>query len=105
MMIVEERNYAFAPTDLPGFLKIYEEEGVHIATRVLGNLLGYFRTEVGSDLNEVVHLWGFEDLNDRALRRAALWQDAQWLDFAVRCPAPIRQRNRLLMPTAWSPIR
>jgi hypothetical protein len=104
-MIVEERNYAFAPSDMAHFLDIYEKEGVFIATRVLGNLLGYFRTEVGPDLNEVVHLWGFSDLNDRAARRAALWNDAQWLDFATRCPAPLRQHNRLLTPTAWSPIR
>lgn len=104
-MIVEERNYAFSPADLPRFLDIYEAEGVRIATRLLGNLIGYFRTEVGSDLNEVVHLWGFDDLNDRAIRRAALWADAEWLDFAARCPAPLRQRNRLLAPTSWSPIR
>lgn len=104
-MIVEERNYAFLPVDLGRFLEIYEAEGVHIATRCLGNLLGYFRTEVGPDLNEVVHLWGFQDLNDRAVRRAALWADPDWVDFAKRCPAPVRQRNRLLAPTAWSPIR
>jgi hypothetical protein len=104
-MIVEERNYAFAAADLPRFLDIYEREGVFIATRLLGNLIGYFRTEVGSDLNEVVHLWGFDDLNDRATRRAALWTDAEWLDFAARCPSPVHQRNRLLMPTSWSPIR
>ncbi len=104
-MIIEERNYAFAPADLPRFLDIYEKEGVFIATRLLGNLIGYFRTEVGSDLNEVVHLWGFNDLNDRATRRAALWADVEWLDFATRCPSPVRQRNRLLTPTPWSPIR
>lgn len=104
-MIVEERNYAFAPEVLPGFLEIYEKEGVFIATRLLGNLIGYFRTEVGPDLNEVVHLWGFADLNDRAERRKALWTDPEWLDFAKRCPSPVRQRNRLLTPTAWSPIR
>jgi len=104
-MIVEERNYAFAPADMTAFLQIYEQEGVFIATRILGNLLGYFRTEVGPDLNEVVHWWGFVDLNDRAARRAALWTDKAWLDFAARCPAPVHQRNRLLTPTAWSPIR
>ena len=57
-MIVEERNYAFAPADIERFLAIYESEGVVIATRVLGNLLGYFRIEVGHDLNDVVHWWG-----------------------------------------------
>ena len=104
-MIVEERNYAFAPADIGPFLAIYEKEGIYIAKRILGNLLGYFRTEVGPDLNEVVHLWGFDDLNDRAIRRTALWLDPEWLEFATRCPSPLRQRNRLLTPTSWSPIR
>ena len=104
-MIVEERNYAFAPTDLGPFLKLYEAEGVHLHQRILGNLVGYFRTEVGEDLNEVVHWWGFEDLNDRARRRAALWTDPDWLEFAARCPVPVRMRNRLLTPTTFSPLR
>jgi hypothetical protein len=59
-----------------------------IATHVLGNLLGYFRTAVGHDLNEVVRWWDFADLNDRAQRRAALWEDPEWLDFAPRVPRP-----------------
>ena len=104
-MIVEERNYAFAPADLGRFLSLYEKEGVHIHQRILGNLIGYFRTEVGDDLNEVVHLWGFTDLNERAVRRAALWSDPEWLEFAARSPVPVRMRNRLLTPTAFSPLR
>jgi hypothetical protein len=104
-VIVEERNYAFAPADLGPFLKLYEAEGVRIHRRLLGDLLGYFRTEVGDDLNEVVHWWGFADFEDRLRRRAALWADPEWLEFAARCPAPLRMRNRILTPTPFSPIR
>ncbi len=103
-MIIEERNYAFAPADLGRFLTVYEQEGVHIHTRILGTLIGYFRTEVGDDLNEVVHWWRFENYEDRAQRRAALWTDDAWLEFAARCPAPVHMRNRLLTPTAFSPL-
>ena len=104
-MIVEERNYTFAPADLGPFLALYENEGVHIATRLLGNLIGYFRTEVGADLNEVVHIWGFKDFADRTARRKALWADPEWLAFAAKSPAPVRMWNRVLTPTAFSPIR
>lgn len=104
-MIIEERNYAFAPTDLGPFLALYEKEGVHIHKRIMGNLIGYFRTEVGEDLNELVHYWGFESLDDRSQRRAALWGDSEWLEFASRCPVPVRMRNRLLTPTSFSPLR
>lgn len=104
-MIVEERNYAFAPADLGPFLTLYERDGVHIHKRILGNLIGYFRTDVGNDLNEVVHWWGFKTLDDRAARRAALWSDPAWLEFAAGCPAPVRMRNRILTPTSFSPLR
>jgi hypothetical protein len=104
-MIVEERNYTFTPADLAPFLELYGREGVQIHTRLLGNLIGYFRTEVGENLSEVVHLWGFTDMAERAARRQALWQDPEWLAFAARSPAPIRMRNRILAPTAFSPIR
>jgi hypothetical protein len=103
-MIVEERNYAFAPAELGHFLELYEREGVQIHTRILGTLIGYFKTEVGQDLNEVVHLWGFADMNDRAERRRALWTDPEWLVFAAKSPVPLRMRNRILTPTNFSPL-
>ena len=104
-MIVEERNYAFAPRDLGPFLTIYEAEGVAIHRRILGNLIGYFRSEVSDDLSEVVHLWAFDDFEDRARRRSALWTDPDWLAFAPRCPVPVTMRNRILIPTPFSPLR
>jgi len=104
-MIIEERNYAFLPAELAAFLPLYEREGVAIHTRILGRLVGYFRTEIGEDLNEVVHLWAFEDMNDRETRRRALWADPDWLAFAKVSPAPVRMRNRILLPTAFSPLR
>ena len=102
-MIVEERNYTFAAADLPGFLEYYERVGVAIHSRILGHLIGYFTTEVG-ELNEVVHLWGFQNFEDRVVRRKALWADPDWLAFAAKAAAPLRMRNRLLVPTRFSPI-
>ena len=104
-MIVEERNYTFLPAELAPFLELYGREGVHIHTRLLGRLIGYFRTEIGENLSEVVHLWGFADMAERSLRRQALWSDPEWLAFAARSPVPIRMRNRILAPTAFSPLR
>ena len=104
-MIVEERNYTFSPVDLAPFLELYGREGVQIHMRLLGHLIGYFSTEVGENLSEVVHLWGFADMAERSLRRQTLWRDPEWLAFAARSPVPIRMRNRILAPTAFSPLR
>ena len=82
-MIVEQRTYDFHPGTLPRFFRLYDESGARaLQGRVLGNLLGYFTTELGP-LNRTVHLWGYASLDDRAARRAALMEHEAWRDFAA----------------------
>lgn len=63
-MLVEQRTYELQPGTLHQFLHAYETEGLALQSAALGNLLGYFTTEVG-ELNCVVHLWGFDSYEDR----------------------------------------
>ena len=105
-MLVEERCYVlrmpYGPQD---YLKLYEAEGLAIQRATLGNLLGYFHTEVG-ELNTMVHLWGYESYEDRVRRRAALALDAGWLRYLDRVrPLIASMSNRLLVPTSFSPIQ
>ena len=105
-MLVEERCYVlrmpYGPQD---YLKLYEAEGLAIQRATLGNLLGYFHTEVG-ELNTMVHLWGYESYEDRVRRRATLALDAGWLRYLDRVrPLIASMSNRLLVPTSFSPIQ
>ena len=56
-MIVEERTYTIKPGTLHLYYQDYNPRGLEIQTRFLGNLIGYFHTEIG-ELNKVVHLSG-----------------------------------------------
>ncbi len=104
-MIVEERTYQIAAGRLPEYIDNYEKLGLEIQTRILGNLVGYFVTEIG-DLSSVVHLWGYDSLDDRTRRRAALGQESAWQDYLKVCTPLIQDmQNRILVPTAFSPIR
>ena len=60
-MIIEERQYRIAAGRLSEYLAIYEKLGLQIQSRILGNLIGYFRSEIG-ELSCLVHLWGYESL-------------------------------------------
>jgi hypothetical protein len=105
-MLVEERCYVlqmpYGPQD---YLKLYEAEGLDIQRAALGNLLGYFHTEVG-ELNTMVHLWGYPSYEERTRRRAALAADAAWQRYLDRVrPMIASMTNRLLVPAAFSPIR
>jgi len=104
-MIVEQRTYRFKAGKVPVFMDLYEEKGLAIQTRVLGNLLGYFVTEIGP-LNETVHLWGYDSLDDRTARRAALMADADWRAFLAEIlPLLETQYSKILLPTGFSPIQ
>ena len=105
LMIVELRTYAIRPGAVKTFLDLYEAGPLEIQRSTLGNLLGYFVTETGS-LNNVVHMWGYADLEDRKRRRDALAADTQWQKFlAAVFPLLLSQESVMLRPTDFSPIR
>lgn len=104
-MIVEERIYTLQVGKVFEFYKYYEQNGLKIQQTILGNLIGYFHTEIG-DLNQVVHMWGYENLGERERRRLALMQDEGWQRYLRESPPYIlNQTCRILVPAPFSPIR
>jgi hypothetical protein len=62
-----------------------------------GKLEGYWITEIGP-LNQVMHLWSYKDLNERAQLRAELAKNPRWNSEYVPLIRPnlVRQDIRLL---------
>jgi hypothetical protein len=87
-MIYEMRTYRLKAGAVSTYLKLVEEEGIEVQKGRLGRLVGYFSSEIGP-LNEIVHIWAYRDLNDRAARRANLAADARWRDFVPKIQALI----------------
>ena len=104
-MIVEERTYHVHTGKLNEVVRLYAEEGTEVQQRHLGNLIGAFTVDIG-DLSSIVQLWGYDSLDERQERRARLQADETWKSFLQRLTPLIHtQRNRILVPTAFSPIR
>lgn len=106
-MLIEERCYLLKPDYIPAmYFDVYRKTGaLELQKKVLGNLLGYFVTEVG-ELNGLVHLWGYESFEERGRRRALLAAEPAWQDFLTQIrPMLHTMTNRLLVPTDFSPIR
>ena len=85
------------------YMKNYEELGLPVQKEVLGTLVGFWHTEVGS-LNKVVHIWGYDSLDDRLEKRAILSEHPDcpaYLDVAL--PLIVEQENRVLIPASFSP--
>jgi hypothetical protein len=104
-MIVEERIYRIRTGRMARYLQLVRDEGLAIQQPILGHLIGYFTTEIGP-LSQVVHLWAYADLEDRARRRQQLAEDARWQAFVPKLSENIEQaENRILLPTDFSPLR
>jgi NIPSNAP len=88
-------------------LEIYEKYGLAAQTRHLGPPIAYMYAESG-DINTIVHDWAYEDAADRTRRRAALWQDTEWLNYIQKLNESgylAAQKTSLMIPTKFCPIR
>jgi len=102
-MIIEERIYTCHCGKAAQYVQAYQNEGLAIQRPILGHLVGYFTSDIG-DLNLVVHMWAYEDLADRARRRATLLALPAWKTYAAKVqPLVLKQANRILMPASFSP--
>ncbi len=105
-MLVDLRTYTMVPGRLKAFLTLYEAEGLPIQIRHLGRPIGYFTTETGTH-NQVVHLWGYENMADRERRRDAMEADPEWASYRAKSAAAgnvQHQENKLIRSVSFSPI-
>ena len=104
-MILEQRDYHVYTGKLPDVLRMYETEGIPLQQKYLGGFIGAFTTDVGA-LSTYTSLWGYDSYAEREARRARLQADGRWRVFVGKIQPLIHtQQNRILVPTAFSPIR
>tara|TARA_Y100001970_G_scaffold39940_1_gene49217 strand:- start:181 stop:525 length:345 start_codon:yes stop_codon:yes gene_type:complete len=100
-MIVEQRIYTLYPGNHQNYLKLYEEEGLDIQLEILGTLLGYYYTDIGN-LNQIIHMWGYESLNERNIRRKKLFNNKKWLLYIDKVrPLILKQENQIMFPAPF----
>ncbi|MDJ0388798.1 NIPSNAP family protein [Roseomonas sp. E05] len=104
-MIVEERIYTLRAGEAAAYIRAYEAEGMAIQRPILGRMVGYYTTEFGP-LNQVIHLWAYESLEERRERRARLLADPTWKAYAAKVrPMVFTQENKLLVPAPFMQLR
>ena len=74
-MIYEMRTYTLKPGTLAEFEKRFSEAIPH--RQKYSPLGAFWHTEIGP-LNQVIHVWPYEDLQQRTQTRAAASQDPHW---------------------------
>ena len=104
-MYFEMRTYTVHMGKQKEYLKHFEDVGLPIISRY-AKLVGYWYTDIG-ELNQLIHIWAYESLDDRAAKRAALYQDQEWQTKFLPKALPMleKQENKILLASDFSPIR
>ena len=100
-MLVEQRTYTTLPGKWRDYLSLYEQKGLQIQLRILGRMVGYYYTDIG-ELNQIVHMWAYEDLADRTHRRGELGKDANWRAYVAKMlPLLQSQTSKIMVPAPF----
>jgi len=97
-MIYEMRTYDIQPHSLPEVEKRFGE--AYENRKKISPLAAFFHTEIGP-LNQIIHIWPYQDLEEREKLRAAAMKVGGWppkiAEFIVN------QRSDIFVPFAISP--
>ena len=106
MAIYEMRTYTLHVGKMAEAVKLYTELGYPILQRggLDQKLVGYFQADTGM-INQLMHLWKFNDDADRRAHWAALYATKEFMgDFAAKFrPLLQSQEVKLFTAAPWGP--
>ena len=106
MALYELRTYTLYVGKMGEAVKLYQEFGFPALDKGghAKNLVGYFQGDTGT-INQLVHLWKFNDDAHRRSHWAAVFADPAFMDgLAVKFrPLEISQEVKLLNAAPWGP--
>src|SRR3990172_6036316 len=97
-MSYEVRTYDIKPRSLPEVEKRFGE--MYEKRRKYSELAAFWHTEIGP-LNQILHVWGYKDLEERARLRDAAGKDKAWP--RARAEFIVKQQPDIFIPLAISP--
>jgi len=101
--VYELRIYDIQVGRMGEVVRLYSDLGWPALETYQEKLVGYFTSDVGA-LNQLIHLWKFEDDADRRAHWQALYADEDFMNFAGQLrPMILRQANQLMAEAPWGP--
>lgn len=98
-MIYEIRTYGLTPGSQAEFEKRFAEAYEH--RKKYSEMAAFWHTEIGA-LNEVIHVWPYQDMNERARIRAEAAKDPNW---PPKVSDHIKtMHSEILVPFPFSPL-
>ena len=105
MNIFELRTYTLHVGKLGQAIQIYNELGWPALKKYNENIVRYFLGDVGA-LNQIIHVWQFEDDNNRRELWKTIYADKDFIKFASEFrPLVLSQENKLMTAAPWTPVK
>lgn len=102
--IFELRTYTLHVGKLNKAIEVYENLGWPALKKYKKNIVRYYIGDVGA-LNQIIHVWQFEDDNIRRALWKTIYADQDFLKFATEFrPLVLTQENKLMTAAPWTPI-
>ena len=100
--VVDHRVYTIVPRGLPEFLEVFERLALPILREHLGEPLAFYTSSIGP-LNQVVHLWGYDDLADFERRSLARDNDPHFNTYLQASRhLVVAQETRIIRPVRFA---
>jgi len=80
-MLFDHRVYTVRPGTLKEQLELYEKYGLSAQKRHLGDPFAFLIHSEGDTKNTYVHIWVYQDEEDRKRKRASLYADPEWQNY------------------------
>jgi hypothetical protein len=106
-MLVDHRTYTCRPGTLRKQMAIYEKFGLAVQKKYFGEPLAWLVAESG-DVNSYVHIWVYQDAEDRNRKRASMYADPDWLTYIEKNAEHgylIKQESKLMSPAPFAPLK
>lgn len=101
MAIYELRTYTAVVGKMGDIVELYKTQGWPALAKHPQRNVGYFTGDIGA-LNQLIHLWKFNDDADRRAFWAGVYADAEFMAFAKNMrPHLLSQENKLMMAAPW----
>ena len=103
MASYELRTYQVTVGKMAEVVRLYSSQGWPALEKHPQKLVGYFTGDVGA-LNQLVHLWKFEDDADRRAFWSGVLADPDFVAFVNQLrPLLQSQTNQLMTAAPWGP--
>ena len=105
MNIFELRTYTLHVGKLSTAIEVYQDLGWPALQKYKKNIIRYYIGDVGA-LNQIIHVWQFEDDNARRELWKIIYNDKDFMKFATEFrPLVLTQENKLMTAAPWTPYQ